>query len=281
MFTLMHDVRIAIRFLVRNRLFAAASAAILALGIGLSATMFAMVKGTLIEPWPYHGYDRIVTLRATYPTQGRTAFSQFSVPDIEDLRGATDIFEYVIAGDARNVNLTYAGRPERVRAAVITPNAFAMLGVPAFAGRTLTEADAQPGAAPVVVVSFNFWQTRLGGEPAAVGRTLRMAEVTYVIAGVMPESFVFWGRDLWMPLALNPADARSDRRLYVQGQLRPGVNIDAATSRLRALTAFMAADHPDHPEYAGLSITLNGLVDNVLRDLRPTLSCSWPPWRSC
>jgi predicted permease len=271
MFILMHDVRIALRFLARNRLFAAASAAILALGIGLSATLFAMVKGTLIEPWPYHGYDRIVTLRATYPTQGRSAFSQFSVPEIEDLRCATDLFAHVIAGDARNVNLTYEGRPERVRAAVITPNAFGMLGVPAFAGRTLTGADAQPGAAPVVVVSFNFWQTRLGADPAAVGRTLRIADVSYVITGVMPESFVFWGRDLWMPLSLSPADTRSDRRFYVQAQLQPGVSIDAAAARLRAFTARLATDHPDHPEYVGLGIGLNTLVENVLRDLRPTL----------
>jgi len=271
MFALMHDTRIAFRFLARNRLFAVASASILALGIGLSATLFAIVNGTLIEPWPYHGYDRIVTVRGTYPTQGRTAFSQFSVPEIEDLRGATDVFAHVIAGDARNVNLTYAGRPERVRAAVITPNAFGMLGVPAFAGRTLTDSDARPGALPVVVVSFRFWQTRLGADLGAVGRTLRVADVSYVIAGVMPESFVFWGRDLWMPLAINPADARGDRRFYVQGQLQPGVRIDVATSRLRVLTTRMAADHPDHPEYTGLGIGLNGLVDDVLRDLRPTL----------
>ena len=271
MLNVLHDVRIAIRFLLRHRLFTAASIGILALGISLSTTLFAIVKGTLIEPWPYHGYDRIVTVRGTYPTQGRSAFSLWSVPEIEDLRRAPDIFAHVIAGDARNVNLTYAGRPERVRAAVITPNAFAMLGVPPLAGRTLTDADARPGAAPVVVVSFQFWQTRLGADAGAVGRTLRMADRPYLIAGVMPESFVFWGRDLWMPLSLDPSEARGDRRYYVQAQLRPDVSLDAATSRLRIVAARLAADHPDQPEYAGLGIGLNALVEDVLRDLRPTL----------
>jgi predicted permease len=271
MATLMHDIRIAIRFLLRNRLFAAMSIAILALGISLSATLLAIVKGTLVEPWPYQGYDRLVTVRGTYPTLGRTAFSLWSVTEIEDLRRATDVFAHVIAGDARNVNLTYAGRPERVRAAVITPNAFRMLGVPAFAGRVLTDEDARPGASPVVIVSFRFWQTRLDADPGAVGRTLRVADVPYVIAGVMPQSFVFWGRELWMPLRLNLADARSERRYYVQAQLQPGLPIDAATSRLRLLTAHLAADHPEQPEYAGLGIGLNSLVEDVLRDLRPTL----------
>ena len=83
MFTLLHDLRHAARFLGRNRAFAAAAAIILALGISLSATLFAIVHGALIAPWPYRGYDRLVTVRATYPTQGRTAFSLWSVPEIE------------------------------------------------------------------------------------------------------------------------------------------------------------------------------------------------------
>jgi predicted permease len=271
MSTLLHDVRIAMRFLLRNRLFALVSAAILAVGISLSATLFAIVKGTLIEPWPYDGYDRIVTVRGTYPTQGRTEFSLWSAPEIDDLRQANDIFAHVIAGDARNVNLTYGGRPERVRAAVLTPNAFSMLGVPAFAGRTLADADARRGAPPVVLVSFQFWRARLGGDPRAVGATLRIADLPYLIVGVMPESFVFWGRDLWMPLSLDPGDARGDRRYYVQAQLRPDVSIDLAASRLRILAARLTADHPEQPEYNGFAIDLNPLVENVIRDLRPTL----------
>ena len=271
MHPLFQDARFALRFLLRNRSFTFAAVAILAVGISLTAALFAIVKGTLIEPWPYHGYDRIVTFRGTYPTQGRTAFSLWSVPEIDDLRRASDIFEHVIAGDARNINLTYAGRPERVRAAVITPNVFAMLGVPAFTGRTLSDADGTVGAPPVVVVSFRFWQTRLGADPRAVGQSLRVGDVPYNIIGVMPEGFVFWDRDLWMPLALNPADGRADRRYYVQAQLRSGVSLDAAASRLRLLAARLGVDHPERAEYTGLRITLNLLVENVLRDLRPTL----------
>ncbi|HEY7284747.1 MAG TPA: ABC transporter permease [Vicinamibacterales bacterium] len=265
------DVRLAARFLRRNPVFTLATVAILALGIALSATLFTIVRGTLIRPWPYRGYDRIVTLSANYPTHGRTDFSLWSTPEIEDLRRAPDLFEHVIAGDARNVNLTYAGRAERVRAAVITPNAFEMLGVPAMTGRALDNRDAEPGAAAAVLVSYQFWATRLGADPYAVGRTLRIGSDVFTIVGVMPRSFVFWDRDLWMPLRLDANAARTDRRYYVQGQLVPGLSLEGARARLRVLTTQMADAHRDVDEYAGLTVNLNTLVDNVLRDLRPTL----------
>jgi predicted permease len=268
---LLTDTRLAIRYLCRHPVFAGAAIGILGLGIGLCAALFAIVKATLIEPWPYAGADRIVTFTGSYPTQHRTDYSLWSVPEIEDFRAATDIFEQVIAGDARNVNLTYAGRPERVQAAVITSNAFAMLGVPAQLGRTLEESDAAAGAEPVAVVSFQFWRTRLGADRDAVGRTLRVADVPHRIVGVMPERFVFWGRDIWMPLRLDPSDARGDRRWYVQARLVPGLPIDQAAIRLRILTRRMAADHPETPEYAGFGIVVKPLLDNVLRELRPTL----------
>ena len=266
-----NDLRLAARFLHRNSAFTMAAVAILALGIALSATLYAIVRGTLIRPWPYRGYDRIVTLSANYPAQGRTDFSLWSTPEIEDLRRAPGLFEHVIAGDARNVNLTYAGRPERVRAAVITPNAFDMLGVAALRGRALTDRDAEPGASAVVLVSFQFWETRLGADLQAVGRTLRIGNDVFTIVGVMPQSFVFWNRDLWMPLRLDSGEVRTDRRYYVQGQLVPGLSLEAARARLRMLTAQMAAAHPEVDEYRGFTVNVNTLVDNVLRDLRPTL----------
>ena len=271
MSSLLNDARVALRFLRRHAVFACAAIAILGVGIGLGATLFAIVKATLLEPWPYAGADRIVTFTGAYPTQGRTGFSLWSVPEIEDFRAATDIFDAVIAGDARNVNLTSAGRPERVRAAVITPNAFAMLGVPALVGRTLEERDAAPGADKVALIGFQFWRMRLGADRNVVGRVLRVGDDACTIVGVMPERFVFWDRDIWLPLRLDAADARADRRFYMQGRLTRGLSVDAAAGRLRTLALRMAADHPEIPEYVGLSISVNTLIDDVLRDLRPTL----------
>ena len=83
---------------------------------------------------------------------------------------------------------------------------------------------------------------------------------------------MFWGRDLWMPLALDRAQQRRDRRYYVQAQLQPPMSASMPPSRACASSRRgWLADHPEQPEYSGLGIGLNLLVEDVLRDLRPTL----------
>jgi predicted permease len=264
------DIRLGFRFLRRQWGFTTGAVALLGLGICFSTTLFAIVQGALLAPWPYAGYDRMVTVRVNYPVLGRSDASLWSAPEIEDLQ-QSGVFEAVIAGDARNVNLTYQGRPERVRAAVITPNAFPKLGLPALLGRTLVASDAEPGATPVVVVSYAFWRDRLGSDPNIVGRVLRLSDAAYGIVGVMPQPFVFWDQELWMPQWLDPAAARTNRTLYVQAWLRQGESLPQAQSRLDVFARRLQADHPDVAEYAGFHINLALLREDVLRDLRPTL----------
>lgn len=265
------DLRHGVRFLRRNLGFTVVCVTLLALGIGSSVTIFAIVNGALLQPWPYRGYDRLVTVRGNYPQQNRTDFSLWSPREIEDLRRDARSLAHVIAGDAHNVNLVHQGRPERVRAAVITPNAFSMLGVAPLRGRPLVDQDALPGAPPAVLVSYRFWQQRLGASDTIVGQTLRIGEVPHTVVGVMPKAFVFWDSELWMPLVLDPNVARADRRLYVQAQLAEGATVEGAEAELAAIARQWRSAHPEVAEYQGLSFSLNLLVEDVLRDLRPTL----------
>jgi len=267
MSTLFNDLRFAFRFLSRNAGFSLTAIVVIALGISLSAALFAVVKGTLLNPWPYEGYDRMVSLRGDFPEQARTEFSLWSAREVDDLR-ATGVFDHVIAGYARNVNLSYQGRPERVRAARITPNAFQMLGVPAAQGRVLTAEDAQPGAAPVVLISHDFWRRQLNGQ-SIDGQTLRIGDVVHQIVGVMPEQFKFWDRRLWLPLALEASADRSRRELYVQARLAPDVTVADAEARLAVVTSTWHQRFPEVAEYRGIVVRLTPLVDAVLRDLRP------------
>jgi len=265
---MLQDARFALRFLARNPLFTAASVLVLALGIGLSAALAAFIHGALLTPWPYRGYERIVSVQGSYPELGRTDYSLWSPDEIADLSAEHDIFEFVIAGNARNLTISRDGRPERVRAAVLSPAAFAMLAVPALIGRTLTDADADVGAPPVLVVSYGFWRDRLGGEVNAVGRSIDIASTPYTIVGVMPERFAWWDREMWLPLALESA-ARTDRRHYVQAQLRQGIDIKQASVVLAAVSRRLAADHSEVREYRGLRINIRPLTDAVSRELRP------------
>lgn len=268
---LWRDLRDGARFLRRNIAFTVVCVTLLALGIGLSVTIFAIVNGALLHPWPYRGYDRLVTVRGNYPQQARTDFSLWSPREVEDLTRDARSLAYVIAGDARDVNLIYQGRPERVRAAVITPNAFAMLGVAPLRGRLLIDQDALPGAQPAVLVSYDFWQQRLGASDAIVGHTLRIGDVPHTVVGVMPESFVFWDRELWMPLALDRSLGRADRRFYIQAQLAEGATTGEAEAELAAIARQWRSAYPEVAEYQGLTFGIDLLVEDVLRDLRPTL----------
>lgn len=267
---LINDLRFSIRYLRLNAAFTATTLGVIALGVALSASLFAVVKGALLDPWPYEGYERIVTVRADVPDHGRTAFSLWSSQEVEALRNETDLFDSVIAGFARNVNLVFQGRPERVRAARITPNAFSMLATPATQGRVLVEADAENGASPVVVISHQFWTSRMAAQPV-IGRTLRIGEESFEIVGVMPERFRFWDRQIWLPLALDRSTPRDRRDLYVQARLKPGITHRQAESRMTIVAARWRDEFPNIAEYRSLAVRLTPLVEAVLRDLKPLL----------
>jgi putative ABC transport system permease protein len=234
--------------------------------------MFSVVKGALLDPWPYRESDRIVTLRYQMPEVGRTDLPVASAPEVADLMKQTDVFEHVLAGVARNVNLMNGPQPERVRAAAMTASAWDMLGVRPLLGRTFAAEDDAPGAAPVVVLSYRFWKNRLGGDSSVLGKTLEIEGAQAAIVGVMPERFVWWDRELWMPLRADFATAaRTDRNLYVQGTVRAGLSREKAEAALRVFANHVATEHPEVREYRGYSIRLEPLLDDVLRDARPAL----------
>ena len=266
------DLRIALRRLRRAPSFTLSAILVLALGIGASVAMFSVVEATLIAPWPYHAFDRIVVMRGNFPALGRGDLPVFSAPELADLRQQTEVFEHVWAGNARNVNMMNGSQPERVRGATMTASAFAALGVQPLLGRVFTAADDEPGAAPVVVLSYRFWKNHLGADAQVVGRTLTIEGAAAEVIGVMPPRFVWWDRDLWMPLRLDPATARRDvRNLYVQATLRPGATLAQAEAQLQVFAGRLATDHPEIREYRGWSIRLNSLQHDVLRDARPAL----------
>ncbi|MGH7461604.1 MAG: ABC transporter permease, partial [Longimicrobiales bacterium] len=135
-----------------------------------------------------------------------------------------------------------------VRIAEITASAFPLTGGTPLLGRTLVEADEQPGATPVVVIGFDVWQTRFGGDPNVVGRTVGLGRTTATVVGVMPERFRFpIADDLWVPLRLSTADRerRQGPGLLIFGRLANGVTLDRAQAELTTLGLRAAADFPE------------------------------------
>ena len=116
--------------------------------------------------------------------------------------------------------------PERVSGERVTANTFSLIGQQPLIGRDFTEADAEPGATGVVLISYSLWQNRFGGDPAVLGTTLKANEVQHSIIGIMPQGVEFPSNDaVWFPwIPSEAAEDRSSRNLQVFGRLSPGVS---------------------------------------------------------
>jgi predicted permease len=144
------------------------------------------------------------------------------------------------------------GRGEPVEVAEITSSAFRMTRVPPLMGRTLLESDERPGAPPVVVVGYDAWQSRFGGDPNAVGTTVRLASSPVTIVGIMPRGFAFpVAQSFWVPLRLNVADyaPREGPTITVFARLAPGVSLDEAQAEVTALGRRAAIDFRETHEH--------------------------------
>ncbi len=247
--------------------------ATLALGVGASTAIFSVVHGAILEPWPYTAEDRFVTLRRTFSGLSQNQFVPFSAPEVLDVQARTDLFERTLAGDARDVNLTENGRPERVHGGALTASAFALLGVAPQIGRVYTSAEDVPGGPRVVVLSYRLWQDRYAADPAIVGKSIEVEGERYSVLGVMPRRFVFWGALLYFPLRLDRAATdRQARHLVIEARLAPGVTPERAASALDGLARRWEREYgSDVPEYAGSHFGVKLMKREVLRDVEPAL----------
>ena len=269
-----HDLKVASRGLLRARGYALAVTVMIGLGVMAGTVLFTVYKGALIDPWPYDGGERLVIFRGDYPTMQRDDYPLWSAADFAELRELDGVFDHVIAGRGRDVNLDSADGAERVRGAELTPNAFTMLGIRPLHGRLLHSADARADAEPTVLIGYKLWQRRYGGSDVAVGSTLPVDGVQHVIVGVMPPRFLWWGSELWLPLRVDATNLQRDARHFiVQARLRADVDIEQANAVLGTWARRVEQSHvAEYPEYRGWRAQTSLLVDAVLRNVRNVLS---------
>jgi len=244
---LISDVRSGIRMLVKYPMLSGVAVLTLGLGIGLSTTVFCVVNGGLFKGLPFEHADRIVSLVGTNPSQNQPR-QPISVQDLVVYQERQTSFEKMGAYGFAAVTLANEeGRPERFRAAELTVAAFETLGVQPILGRGFRAGDDRPGAAPVILLSYQLWQERYGRANDIVGETVRANGVHRTVIGVMPETFAFPIREsLWMPLAVDPlARPRGQGPDYqVIARLKPGVGVSHAKVQATTIAAQLEAENP-------------------------------------
>jgi hypothetical protein len=189
------DVRYAVRLLLKNPGFTAIVVFTLALGIGANAAIFSITDKVLLQSLPVHDPDQLVVLSAYDPKEGPDNDSTFSYAMYQDLRDRNDVFSGVITRGGAQMNVSYADQNERVRGELVSGNFFEVLGVRPWAGRLFTQDDDRtPGAHPVAVLSYHFWDRRFAKDPNIIGKTILVNEHPLTVVGVTPPNF--FGIDL-------------------------------------------------------------------------------------
>jgi putative ABC transport system permease protein len=236
-------IRRSLRGLLHVPAFTAVCVVTLAVGIAAATAIFSIVNGVLLTPLPYPESDRLVGLWHTAPKLGFDKLSQ-SPGTYQLYREHSRSFEDIALYRSTQVTLTGDGAPERLPASAITPSLFPVLRVKPSLGRAFVTEDGRPGSARVMLLSDQLWRSRFAADPKALGRQLRINGVPREIVGVMPAGFEFPRPDteLWLPLEINPAQAKlGEFGPSGLARLRPGTTPAAAQADLERLLADLSS----------------------------------------
>jgi predicted permease len=292
------DGRFALRTLRRAPLFTAATVTALALGLGATTAIFAVVRGVLLRPLPYHEPDRLVTIWSDNTREQRPQ-NPISPADFLDYREHTRSFQRVegMYSFLLPQRVAMPGGVEVAQSAVVTPGMFALLGRAAAIGRTFAPGETRG----VVILSHGYWQRRFGGDRTVIGRVLPVVDQVLSmnagtplrgasIIGVMPPDFVFPYRsmlgpsgfsratdvDLWLPMAFEGerfVDAggynRRVRMLAAVARLKPGATVESARAELASTARQLERAWPATNN--GWGATVTPLLDQTVGTVRPAL----------
>jgi putative ABC transport system permease protein len=239
---LLQDIRYAARGLWRTRGVAAVGMASLALGIGLNTTIFSLIDGIMLKPFPYEDPDRIVVIE----TWSERDQAGASLPDLRDWKAASSSLSTIAGVSQGSMTLTGDGEPERHQGAWVSWDLFRLLGIRPAMGRDFVDSDDRPNAAGVVLLSHMLWTTRYQSDPGIVGRRVTVNSLPYEVVGVMPPGFAFpENQRLWVPLAARTnLEVRDSRFLFTFGRIKPGATQEQAGGELKAIGARLARDYP-------------------------------------
>jgi len=242
------DVGYALRGMRHSPGFTAAVVATLALGIGANATMFGVVDRLLLQP-PAHvkdpGQVRRFSSHGHWSSGRPFDFNYLAYGDFIDWQAA-ESFESVAAYNLRATTLGLGTEMRRVSAGFASGDFFSLLGVQPVLGRLSQRKDDLPGAPPVAVLSYGFWQREFGGDPSVLGRVVEGGRQGYTVIGVAPQGFIgveLEAVDIWIPLnsffVEFGSEERRERRwaywLKIIARLRPGVDPSRAETEATLL----------------------------------------------
>jgi predicted permease len=277
------DLRYAVRTLSMSPAFLAGAVLTLALGIGANVAIFTLVNAVLLRPLPFREPARLVRVFDDLSGAGAKDVGM-SVPELEDLRERSGVFEQIGAIFPVSTALSGGDRVERIEMLGTSPNYFETLGATAALGRVYGQSDWVPGFVDGVVISDGLWKRQFGGDPHVIGRRIRVDEDGYTIIGVMPPEFrhpgqtlngdvEFWAATGFVAAPFPAPPIRGFRFIPgAMGRLKPGLTLEQAQQRLDAMAARLQQSYPnDYPAQLRWSLRVEPAQTSLTGNVRPTL----------
>jgi len=282
------DVRYAGRSLRRNPSFLVVATITLALGIGATAMIYAIVDGVLIRGLPFADADRLVLLRNGY-SDGRPGSWLVSFPDYEDYRAGVGAFDELAAWQSQSPALASddGQAAQRLEATDVTANLLPMLGIEPVLGRGfLLEEDTPEAAQRAALLSYQLWQSRFAGDENVLGKTIQLDESPYVVVGVLPPGFtgVSGGFilpsepvDVWLAyrssFSRGGMEERGLTNVNILGKLAATATVEQASSEAQAVAGALDERFPEIRN--AITAQLHVAQEKAVADVRQSLLLSF------
>jgi putative ABC transport system permease protein len=276
---LVQDLRFAARSFLRAPRFTVPAVVALALGIGATSAIFSVVRGVLLEPLPYREPDRIVSIWEANASRNRSR-NVIGPANFVAWKERNRAFEHLgMTGPAR-LNIILDGQPYEVSGVAASSDVFAALGVQPVLGRTFSAAEDLRDNDNVIIVSYEFWQARLGGRSDVLGSTLAANGRQRSIIGVMPPRFTIEGQKAdfyttygWTVEQLRASAGRGSS--HAIARLRDGVTVQQAQDEMRNLMLALEQEAPQrNTGWSAVAIPIHELTTETIRPALFVLSAA-------
>ncbi|MDQ3517087.1 MAG: ABC transporter permease [Gemmatimonadota bacterium] len=275
----MFDLRYALRSLSRARGFTLAVVLTLGLGIGANTAIFSVVRGVMLRPLPHRDGGRLMYLRQS--TQGPGGENVlFSVPEITDFRSASKALGGIAEYSPMTMSLVGERDAVRIDVGLVTGNYFSVMGLSPILGRSFGEGDDGTGAAPVMMLTHEYWQKRFGGDRGIVGNSVRVGGKAVTVVGVLQPAPYFPGRiDALMNMVNSEhhvsammVTGRTHRMTEMVARLAPGATVAQARAEVAGISSKVHADFPEAYDAAsGYRVTLTPFQEVLGQKAKLTL----------
>ncbi|MGB7921789.1 MAG: ABC transporter permease [Pyrinomonadaceae bacterium] len=254
--TLWQDLRYGFRMLWKNPAFTVVAVLTLAFGIGANSAIFSGVSAIVLRPMPVEEPERLVSLFEVHSDQ--EGYDSFSYPDYVEYRDQSRSFEGILGYRLVQAALSSNDQNDTIWGELVTGNYFDVLRVrPALGRAFLPEEDKTPGAHPVVVLGYGFWQRRFASDPTLVGKPITLNGQAYTVVGIAPREFMgtkfALSMDFWVPMMMQAQimrgdnerlTARTDHWFDVMGRLKPGVSYEQAETEMTTIAQRLEQAYP-------------------------------------